>query len=68
MPTYIKRPQLGAKKRETVISYLYGEIGQKEAAKAFSVERQNFPNITNNILRALVMEGKIDIGKLLKDF
>lgn len=68
MPTYIKRPKLGSRKRETLIAYLCGEITQGEACRAFGVTRQNFPIITNNILRALVMEGKVDIGRLLLDF
>lgn len=68
MPTYIKRLKLGQRKREVLIAYLFGEISQYEACKAFNVKRQNFPSITNNVLRALVMEGRIDIGKLLQDF
>jgi DNA invertase Pin-like site-specific DNA recombinase len=67
MPTYIKRPRLG-RKRETIIAYLNGEITQTEAARALNITRQNFPTITNNILRTLVLEGKIDITNLLKDY
>lgn len=68
MTTYIKRPRFTARKKEAFVAYLWGEINQQEAAKAFNLSRQNFPNIANNVLRALVMEGKVDITKLLKDF
>tara|TARA_R100000365_G_C2679228_1_gene25323 strand:+ start:345 stop:560 length:216 start_codon:yes stop_codon:yes gene_type:complete len=65
--TYIKRPRLSVKKRQALVDYLFGEISQEEAARAIGVARQNFHAIPSHILRAIVMEGRIDIQKLLDD-
>lgn len=68
MTTYIKRPKLNAKKREALAAYYFDEVSRGEAAEALGMKRQNLPNVSNNLLKALVMEGKIDIVNLLKDF
>ncbi len=69
MVTYLKRPELTKRDRETLATFLNGELSQEEAAADLRLpRRQSVPPLVCNLLRALVKEGKIDITSLLKNY
>jgi hypothetical protein len=68
MAINVSRPYKLGNKKHIIEAYLYGEITQAEAAKAFGVKRQNFPGIIATMVRHMVKEDLINISKALKHY
>ncbi len=60
--------KLSEKQKRAVVEYLHGRITLTETAKILTIKRQYVATVTNNIFRHLVMEGKLNITLLIKEY
>lgn len=62
-----KKYKLTPRRKAAITAYLTGKIGAREAAKYFNVDHTRMYNIVTSVMRKAVIEGKIDLDKVLKD-
>lgn len=64
----VRKYQLRAKEKEIILAYLRDEITRAEAAAAFGMSSQNFPNIVLHVVKHFIKEGDVDIERAMKEY